>query len=130
MMWKTIISLFIFIVPVVTSCISRHDRVHNDSYKKITFDLSRLDDEGLYGPGNGRRALSYEFCIPDTSENRREVSAIDTTVRFMPGVSGRIGCEKGQCLCIGSTHQTNFKTVLKRLAELQYVERIDECFFE
>ena len=32
--------------------------------QKITFDVTSLDQDGLYGPPNGKRALSYEFCIP------------------------------------------------------------------
>jgi hypothetical protein len=32
---------------------------------RIAFDISALDDEGLWGPPGGKRALHYEFCIPD-----------------------------------------------------------------
>ena len=37
---------------------------------KIRFDLSVLDDSGLYGPADGLRALDYEFCIPETGPIR------------------------------------------------------------
>ena len=101
-----------------------------DSWQKVTFDMSRLDKNGLLGPPNGNRALSYEFCIPNTQEHKAEVKRIDSTVQFMPGSPGRIRCDKNECLCIGSTHQKDFKRVLKNLADLEYVKLINECFFE
>jgi hypothetical protein len=98
--------------------------------QKITFDLSRLDDEGLYGAADAKRALSYEFCIPNTVQNRAEVERIDTTVKFFAESPGRIGCGKHESLCIGSTHQKDFRRILQKLAELPYVQRIDQSFFE
>jgi len=100
------------------------------THAKITFDLGQIDEHGLRGPPDGKVAAAYEFCIPDTAENRAEVKAIDGTVEFVPGSRGRIGCGDGQCLCIGSTGQVDCRAVLQRLAGLPYVERIDECFFE
>lgn len=97
---------------------------------KIAFDTSALDDEGLLGQPGGKRALSYEFCIPDRVENRTEVQRIDSTVRFFPVSPGRIGCGPQEVLCTGSTHQNDFATVLKQLAELPYVDRIEQAFFE
>ena len=97
---------------------------------KITFDISKLDEYGLYGPKDGKRALAYEFCIPENLHNRAEVMRIDSTVKFYGDSQGRIGCKEHENLCIGSTNQKNFKGVLQRLAELTYVRRIDESFFE
>ena len=96
----------------------------------IEFDLSVLDDDGLRGPPDGKVAVSYEFKIPDTSAARAEVRALDRTVQFLGGSPGRIGAGKGECLCIGSTHQPDFRKRLRRLAALSYVERIIECHFE
>ena len=104
--------------------------VANSYTLKITFDRSTLDEAGLYGPIGGKRALSYEFCIPNTVVNRTEVERIDPTVAFFEQSPGRIGCGTNESLCIGSTHQKNFATVLQQLAELPYVQRIDESFFE
>ena len=101
-----------------------------DSWQKVTFDMSRLDKNGLYGPPNGKRALSYEFCVPNTEEHKAEVKRIDSTIQFIPGSPGRIGCDRNECLCIGSTHQKDFKRVLQNLAGLEYVKFINECFFE
>jgi hypothetical protein len=100
------------------------------SQQKIMFDLTSLDDEGLYGPPNGKRALSYEFCIPDMMRHRSRVKHIDSTLQCMSESPGRIGCGIYENLCIGSTHQKNFRDVLRELAELPYIARIYQSFFE
>jgi hypothetical protein len=102
----------------------------NQPAAKITFDLSQLDDEGLTGPPDGRVAISYEFCIPATQAAQDEVRRIDTTVAFQPGARGRIGCARDQVLCIGSTHQRDWRAVLLRLASLDHIARIDRSFGE
>lgn len=91
---------------------------------KIQFDLSVLNDEGLAGPPDGLRAISYEFCIPATLLAEAEVRAIDPTAEVFKGPSGRVGCSESQALVIGSTHQSDFRAVLLKLASLPYVERI------
>ncbi len=96
---------------------------------KIRFDVSALDDSGLYGPPDGLRALSYEFCIPDRPDTAARVRGIDKTVA-MHKARGRIGCSKKQLLCIGHTHQADFRAVLDALSGLPYVTRIDQAFFE
>ena len=97
--------------------------------EKITFDVSRLDSDGLIGKAGGKRSLSYEFCVPNTDKCRKEVKAIDPSVELSKS-RGRIGCSESQWLCIGSTHQAGFMEVLANLCALDYIDRIDECFFE
>jgi hypothetical protein len=97
---------------------------------KIQLDLAELDAAGLKGPADGLRAVSYEFCIPNRPECETEVRQIDARVTFMHGARGRIGCGTDQILCVGSTHQPEFRAVLSRLAALPYVERIVEAHFE
>lgn len=97
---------------------------------KITFDLEQLNENGLAGPPDGLRALSYEFCIPGDPEHIEEVRSIDPTIQLLPGGRGRVGCTAERILCIGSTHQPDFRGVLLRLAALPYIERIDQTFFE
>jgi hypothetical protein len=97
---------------------------------KIRFDLSLLNDDGLYGPPDGLRALHYEFCIPAAEPYVEQVQAIDLTVEVMRGPRGRIGCTPEQYLCVGSTHQPGFRDVLTRLAELPFIERIEQAYFE
>ena len=97
---------------------------------KVELDLSQVDDDGLRGPPDGKVAVSYEFSIPNTDGSKAEVKAIDATVEFMPGSKGRVGAGKDQCLCIGNTHQKDYRQVLGKLASLSYVGRIIECHFE
>jgi len=96
---------------------------------KIAFALSGVDEEGLYGPEDGRRARDYEFCIPNTEAARVEVSAIDTTIRITRA-RGRSGCGSNEALAIGNTHQRNWRDVLSRLARLEYVRRIEPHYAE
>lgn len=97
---------------------------------KIRLDLSRLNDEGLIGPPNGLRSLAYEFCIPARSDLADEVRAIDQTAQVYPNSRGRIGCTGGEYLCIGHTQQAAYRTVLARLAGLDYVTRIEPSYGE
>ena len=118
------------LVVVGHSCRTAPDRAAPELLSKVTFDLLQFSPDGLRGPEDGRRSLSYEFCIPNTPQHKAEVSAIDPSIQFMCGSAGRIGCAKDQCLCLGSTHQDGFMDVLRSLTELSYISRIDECFFE
>jgi heat shock protein HslJ len=101
-----------------------------DATAKINFDLGTIHDTGLTGPPDGLVAVAYEFCIPATPEHLPEVQRIDPTVQAQPGAPGRIGCGAGELLCIGSTHQPNWRSVLQELAALDYVTRIDRFFAE
>ena len=96
---------------------------------KITFDLSAISPEGLIGNQQSLRSVGYEFCIPAQPDTRKEVKAIDPTVQFSRS-RGRIGCQNHQYLCIGETHQPDWKTVLLKLAGLNYVKRIDRFWGE
>jgi hypothetical protein len=97
---------------------------------KVQLDLSGLNEDGLHGPPSGLRALAYEFCIPARQDLADDVRAIDPTIQVYPTGRGRIGCTVAQYLCIGSTHQPGFRTVLNRLAQLDYVMRIVPSYAE
>ncbi len=97
------------------------------AFAKVTFDVAALDAEGLAGPPGGKRSIDYEFCIPEARE--AEVKAIDPTMHTQ-NAPGRSGCGAGQLLAIGTTHQKNYSQVLARLAALDYVTRISECYYE
>jgi hypothetical protein len=101
-----------------------------DPMRKVTFDLDQIDPSGLSGAPGGQVAVGYEFCIPATPGHLTEVQGIDPSVRAQPGSPGRIGCGPGQVLCLGSTHQPGWRSVLERLAALDYVARIDRFWGE
>ncbi|MBK1706424.1 hypothetical protein [Halochromatium glycolicum] len=96
----------------------------------LDVELSALDANGLVGPPDGKRALSYEFCVPSDDRPVSVVRRIDPSTRFFPASPGRIGCSLDQVLVIGHTHQPGFADVLRELAELPEVERIVESHFE
>ena len=114
----------------IVSCGHAPWRVVSVPEPKIELDLQNIDRDGLRGPADGKVAVSYEFAIPNTEECKAQVKAIDPTVQFMPGSPGRVRTPSNACLCIGSTHQSDYRAVLNRLAALPYVERIVECHFE
>jgi hypothetical protein len=97
---------------------------------KIRFQLDAIRADGLRGPADGLVSVAYEFCIPKTTQAYEEVQRIDPTIQIAPGGKGRIGCSASQALCLGNTHQKNWKEVLLKLAALSYVSEIRECFFE
>ncbi len=96
----------------------------------IHFDLDRLNADGLQGPPDGLRALHYEYCIPDRPDAIREVSAIDPTLEIQGNSPGRVGCGEGELLCLGHTHQPDYRAVLELLVELPMVSEIHEAVFE
>lgn len=112
------------------ACQPRVDADLPTALDKITFDLEQLDENGLYGPPDGKRSLDYEFCIPRESVYEVQVSAIDPSVTLHPHSPGRIGCTANQVLAIGNTHQPSAALVLMELANLDYIERIDRVDWE
>jgi hypothetical protein len=124
-----LLSVFLSVSLVSPACRAA-ERPQIDPLSKITFSLNRLNQEGLYGPPDGLRALHYEFCIPGDAAHAAQVRKIDPTIQISKKSRGRVGCAAGEYLCIGSTHQPGFKTVLFRLASLPFVKRIDQALFE
>lgn len=93
--------------------------------QKVTFDLTPISAAGLIGSNDSLRSVSYEFCIPATEMHLMEVRTIDSTVQFSRS-PGRIRCTSSQYLGIGTTYQPNWRSVLTKLAELDYIQRIDQ----
>ena len=93
---------------------------------KINFDTSFISDQGLH---NGV-ALSYEFCIPRDSTYLKKTEKIDANVEVFGESPGRIGCTTSQWLCISNTQQRDYRKVLRKLARQDFIQRIDQCFFE
>ncbi len=133
-MLKHLIIHFIILslISVVGIAVARSDEPAHDrqAHQKITFDLQKLNEQGLYGHSGGWRSVDYEFCIPAEKRCIVEVKNIDATVVVYKSSSGRIGCSEVEYLCIGNTRQENFKAVLVRLAGLEYIDRIDRCVWE
>lgn len=115
---------------LLSACSYLDDLLKDKIQHKIEFDLTRLDADGLYGPADGKRSLSYEFCIPAHVNTARQVMYIDPTAIVYKESPGRLQCGKEQYLVVGDTNQANYLVTLKKLVELSYVTRIQEAFFE
>lgn len=134
MVWRVTVIGLLMVTPELLACKTEHRSQaqatsQQASMQKITFDLSRISEAGLVGTGSSLRSLSYEFCIPATSQALAAVQQIDPSVQFSRS-PGRIRCQKEQYLVIGHTHQPNWRTILTQLAQLDSVQRIDEFFGE
>jgi len=126
---KIVVSILVFLMLFSACSKKRAFNVDNIMESKIKFDLTQLDKDGLSGPDDGKRSISYEFCIPDNKINRDKVKKIDKSIQFTKAM-GRSMCGKNQILCLGNTHQPNSVKVLERLSKLTYIEKITETYFE
>ena len=117
-------------ILLVCSQLPRAEDSNNDMSPKIEFDVSILDPDGLYGPAGGLRSLGYEFCIPADEKNVAEIHTIDSTIKVYKQSPGRIGCNKDEYLCMGETHNKAYQIILTELAQLPYVQRITQSFYE
>lgn len=117
-----ILSLCVVMLACSPAASVQQDKaLQEQALKKITFDLDEIDENGLIGPPDGKRAVAYEFCIPIDKRKRKEVLSIDPSIRFFDGPSGRVGCDTGQYLCLGDGAT---RDVLLKLASLEYIEKI------
>ena len=124
-------SLLLISMVLLSGCSAMETyRAERNLNNKIEFDLNRLDQDGLYGVSDGKRALSYEFCIPATVEAAQQVMDIDPSVIIYKDSKGRVGCSDSQYLAMGDTFQKDYLVTLQQLVNLEYVIRIAEVHFE
>jgi len=109
---------------------STGEQNNNAWLSKIQFDLSQINTDGLTGPADGLVSVSFEFCIPKDPELVKEILAIDPTIKYASVSPGRIGCGDSEYLCLGDTHKPNWREVLKQIASLDYVTRIERTYWE
>jgi hypothetical protein len=88
--------------------------------EKITFDINEIE----------KVPLDYEFCIPYEDRYLQEIKRIDPEIECYHGSSGRIGCIDSEYLCIGNTGHKDFRNILCKLSILDYIDRIDQTFWE
>ena len=132
---KTVLTTFISFVLIAflfASCSENKKLQENDKsiVSKISFDLNLLNDDGLYGPPGGLRALDYKFCIPKNEKFKNEVMQIDTALQIYSGNGEKQNCSTNEYLCTGNTHRKNFRQVLLNLASLEYVKKIEQNYWE
>ena len=91
--------------------------------------LNELNEEGLFGPPDGLRAMSYEFCIPNKPQYISEIKTIDPAVQIQHA-PGRVGCNDSELLCTGHTANKDYLLILATLADKQYIKVIKESWLE
>jgi len=121
---------------VVVSCFlglqscSIVDANHIANTKKIEFDVTKLNQQGLYGPADGLRSLSYEFCIPAEERFVSTILNIDPEIKIYRQSPGRIGCTQAEYLCMGDTYNKPYQKNFNDLANLSFIKRIIQSVFE
>lgn len=120
----------IFLLSLTHEKVLSNNLINDPILDKIKFDISLISPDGLIGPPDGLRSISYEFCIPAIHEAVKTIHTIDSQIDIDRQSPGRIGCGKNQYLCIGHTHNKQWKDILLAVASLDYVERIEEFLGE
>lgn len=124
-----IVVLSLFFLLTISGCGSSYTG-GKEFIDKIKFNLDEFNHDGLYGPDGGLRSMDYEFCIPTRKEILEEIEAIDPSLKIYTNSPGRIGCSDVHYLCIGNTDQVGWRTKLLKLASKEYIEKIQQSFFE
>lgn len=127
------LSFFIFCFFVFTIACKTTKNINtpidNCNVEKIKFDLNLLDKRGLVGDNENKVGLDYEFCIPNQEDKVNEVLSIDTSIKKVQ-TKGRSACSKTELLMVGSTFNKNYKRILCRISQLEYVEEIKRTYWE
>jgi hypothetical protein len=97
---------------------------------KIRFPLDSIRADGLSGPADGLVSIAYEFCVPADPQVMAEIKRLDPSVQISLVARGRIGRRDGQALCLGHTHQKDWRAILERLAARADITEIRRCYFE
>jgi hypothetical protein len=119
LMWSTLVLLF--------ACHrTKLPPATDPLWQKLKFSLTQLD---AMGKGQSGTSIDYEFCIPNRAEHKAEVLRADSTVQFYTS-PGRIKCARNQLLCIGNTRSPEYKRRLFKLCSLDYVQSIEQTFWE
>ena len=119
-----------FILNSDQVCANQKNKSVQCNKEKIVFDVNAIDRNGLVGPLDGKVSVVYEFCIPYENKYLEEVKSIDPLLNCYHGSKGRIGCQENEYLCLGNTHDKDFKSKLCQLSNREYIKQIAQCFFE
>src|SRR5690606_12513649 len=114
------------------SCKSSHNsnyKIDNCHVEKIKFELADIDKRGLIGNENNKTGLDFEFCVPNQPEKIKEVLAIDASLKQQP-IKGRSNCNDQFVLFTGSTYNKDFKDLLCKISQLEYIKEINRTYWE
>ncbi|MCB0409230.1 MAG: hypothetical protein KDD29_03365 [Flavobacteriales bacterium] len=97
--------------------------------EKIKFDLTKIDQRGLAGDEDNKTAVDFEFCIPNTSSTIEEVMAIYPQFKQQES-KGKSNCGEHQILILGNTYNNDYKNILCKLSQLEYIKEIKQTYWE
>lgn len=126
------LTVFVFSSTIFFSCASSkpiNEEIVNCKSEKITFDLTGIDDRGLIGYGENKKGLDFEFCIPNQPDLVKKVLTLDSSLKKLAS-KGRSNCSEQHVLITGSTYNKNFKKLLCKIAQLEYVKEINQTYWE
>ncbi len=103
--------------------------IENCTPSKIRFDLTDIDKRGLIGSPENMVGLDFEFCIPNKESYISEVMAIDASFKTLNS-KGRSNCSDNYLLVTGSTYNKDYKKILCKISQLEYVKEINQTFWE
>lgn len=99
----------------------------------VKFDLDTIDEDGLIGPADGKRSISYNYLVIYTDSDKEAMTdllkGIDPTFSLIdiPEKAIHSVCGDNPCfMATGETHQENYLDVLLALTELKEVSQIFE----
>ena len=122
--------LFLILTAAFTGGICSGCRTGEDAAFRMKINgMPALDERGLQGPPDGLRTWAYEFCIPDRQACREAVLRIEPDLKLCSRAPGRARCGAGLLLCIGETGP-DWKKTLSKLAALEWIEKIQPCYYE
>ena len=110
------------------SASDENKKLDEEKLSKIKFSLADFNEEGLFGNPDGLRAMDYKFCIPKNESYKEQILNIDKTINIIAG--NKNNCSEEEYFCIGNTHKKSFKVILKKLALLDFVLKIEPHYWE
>lgn len=123
------VTIFILLTVFFSCKTVEKNSVKNCHSEKIKFDISKLDEKGLSGNENGKVSVDYEFCIPNNQAYLAEILAIDLTLKKVTS-TGKSKCGIDSFLIMGNTFNTDFRLILCKIANLDYVKEINQTHWE
>ena len=120
------IIVFILLANVI-SCKPAKEISNACQNDKIHFDLNLLDENGY--DLKTHQPIDYEFCITDNEMAFTEVLSINPQFK-KANSKGRSNCGKDELLILGNTDNKAFKSILCKIANLDYDKEINQTYWE
>ncbi len=95
-----------------------------DPDSKFAFALDDLGDGTRPDATGTPRPITYEYCIPKQPQSISMVGSTDPTGTVEPREKGTIGCSDDELLARGHTGQPDYLSVMRRIANNDFVKKL------